>query len=187
MAITTLAHTLTYENEAVVLRFLETWEIPRAEADDLFEQTKRWLWLAATLEGTPRSTLIITPSTKLIDEMWHTFMLFSREYAEFCEKFFGFFVHHRPTPRSEYLEQIARHELAPDAYRAEQGARLEQQFAVVLELLGEGTLVKWYSDYLERYSEARLHDIWRWSFSPYETRARQHIRLATGAPEPART
>lgn len=37
------------------------------------------------------------PST-LVDEAWHAFMLCTYEYSQFCEKFFGGFIHHRPDP-----------------------------------------------------------------------------------------
>jgi hypothetical protein len=32
-----------------------------------------------------------------IDEIWHQFVLFTAEYAEFCARFAGRFLHHRPT------------------------------------------------------------------------------------------
>jgi hypothetical protein len=31
-----------------------------------------------------------------VDEIWHSFILFTREYAEFCEKVCGQMIHHRP-------------------------------------------------------------------------------------------
>ena len=35
-------------------------------------------------------------SSPEVDEIWHNFILFTREYGEFCEKFCGRIVHHRP-------------------------------------------------------------------------------------------
>jgi len=32
-----------------------------------------------------------------VDVVWHTFLLFTREYAEFCDRYIGGFVHHVPT------------------------------------------------------------------------------------------
>lgn len=37
----------------------------------------------------------IVPSP-LVDEFWHQFILYTRDYAEFCEKHFGRFIHHDP-------------------------------------------------------------------------------------------
>jgi len=31
-----------------------------------------------------------------VDEFWHAFLLFTREYHEFCQRHFGKFVHHVP-------------------------------------------------------------------------------------------
>jgi len=34
-----------------------------------------------------------------VDEIWHNFILFTREYAEFCERVCGHMIHHRPNTR----------------------------------------------------------------------------------------
>jgi len=40
-----------------------------------------------------------------VDEVWHTFILFTREYAAFCREAFGEFIHHVPrTSRSPLSE-----------------------------------------------------------------------------------
>jgi hypothetical protein len=31
-----------------------------------------------------------------VDEVWHAFILFTREYQEFCQAIFGEFIHHAP-------------------------------------------------------------------------------------------
>ncbi|HMK09486.1 MAG TPA: hypothetical protein VK449_10695 [Anaerolineales bacterium] len=40
-----------------------------------------------------------------VDDVWHDFILFTREYAEFCQTAFGTFIHHVPrtsrTPRTD--------------------------------------------------------------------------------------
>lgn len=39
-----------------------------------------------------------------IDQMWHTFLLFTRDYRDFCEQWLGRFVEHEPfeEARPEY-------------------------------------------------------------------------------------
>jgi hypothetical protein len=32
-----------------------------------------------------------------VDEIWHAHLLFSRNYMQFCQDVFGFFLHHEPT------------------------------------------------------------------------------------------
>jgi len=33
---------------------------------------------------------------KRVDELWHSFILFTPQYKEFCDNIMGFFVHHQP-------------------------------------------------------------------------------------------
>src|SRR5262245_40287193 len=41
-----LAQALQYKNEAIVHKFLESYALSFEEASDLFEETKKWLWLS---------------------------------------------------------------------------------------------------------------------------------------------
>lgn len=36
-----------------------------------------------------------------VDNLWHTFILFTHEYAAFCQKHFNRFIHHMPETDSE--------------------------------------------------------------------------------------
>jgi hypothetical protein len=65
------------------------------EAEALFVEVKRHLFLALTLEG---RTLPVF-STR-VDEAWHQFILFTREYHEFCTRFAGRYLHHSPRESS---------------------------------------------------------------------------------------
>ncbi len=62
------------------------------EGTALFAEVKRYLVL--THANPTRAVPVFSP---LIDEVWHQFMLFTTEYAAFCERFFGRFMHHMPT------------------------------------------------------------------------------------------
>lgn len=183
-----LEEVLQYRNDAVVYRFIETWELSFEDAQDLFRETLRWLWLSAygTIHQTEVRELAISQSLKLLDEMWHTFILFTLDYQDFCERYFGFFLHHKPTSKEEYEAQITTYERDPAQYLAQQKERFRAQYALIYDVLGVETLVKWYSTYLERYTDLQMRRIWRWSFSPYDTRVRSQIRLDTPEPrEPA--
>ncbi len=35
--------------------------------------------------------------SRIVDEAWHEFILFSRDYARFCQNAFGYFLHHNPS------------------------------------------------------------------------------------------
>lgn len=171
-----------YKNENVVRRFTETWDVPHDEALELFEDMKKWLWLSDYNYKQSKSEqhihLAISQSTKLIDEMWHTFILFTRDYCEFCTCYFGRYLHHRPAPQSAYHEQIKAYESNRGEYMARQKKAFADQYGLIHDLLGEDVLIKWYKTYLEKYSDEKLQKLWRWSFSPYDTRVKSKVRIA---------
>lgn len=153
-----LAHALAYENDGVIHKFLERHDIPLAEARSLFRETKKWLWLAARAEAEAEAGLRATPQLAidgpltLLDEMWHTFILFTREYTDYCHSRFGRYVHHLPTTPEEKQRRRKVHDRAPTAFRKRERARLRAQYTYVCRHLGEQTLRQWYSDYARRYT-----------------------------------
>lgn len=63
------------------------------EADALFLEVKRYLVM--THACLPRWGV---PSNSCrIDEVWHNFVLFTREYAAYCQQYFGRFMNHAPS------------------------------------------------------------------------------------------
>lgn len=40
--------------------------------------------------------MVAMPS-RIVDAVWHEFILFTRDYTAFCENAFGFYLHHTPT------------------------------------------------------------------------------------------
>ncbi|NUS56015.1 MAG: hypothetical protein HOV66_14340 [Streptomycetaceae bacterium] len=64
-----------------------------AAAELLFTEVKRYL----VLTQVDRHEVSWEMYSRRVDEVWHQFVLYTREYAAFCERFFGGFVHHRPS------------------------------------------------------------------------------------------
>ena len=54
-----------------------------------FDDTLKFLYLCGTSEES-------FEMTEKIDVVWHHFILFTAAYADFCDKFFGKFIHHIP-------------------------------------------------------------------------------------------
>jgi hypothetical protein len=147
-----LVEAIQYRNRHVVDRFLERHALPREEADDLFVETLRWLWLCRRADADPRAPeLFIDDCMALLDEMWHTFVLFTRDYTSYCDRYLGGYVHHEPTTVEEKARVVVERERDPDAFRAQREARMRALYEYVYDELGEDTLVKWYSIYPERY------------------------------------
>ncbi|MEH0930892.1 glycine-rich domain-containing protein [Micromonospora sp. CPCC 205558] len=55
----------------------------------------------AFLSAAAVTTTPIGPSA-LVDIGWHTFILHTRDYAEFCDRIAGRFIHHEPEDGSEW-------------------------------------------------------------------------------------
>jgi hypothetical protein len=135
-----LEDVLRYRHPGVIRRYAREHQSTPEEAAELFRETLKWLYLCARAEehGPEGLALAVHPEIEKIDWMWHTFLLFTRDYAEFCERHFGFFIHHVPNEDED-------EEAAP---LDEAGVRtaLEQQYAFVYDLLGEETLRAWYGE-----------------------------------------
>jgi hypothetical protein len=80
---------MDYQNTAVVARYQKEFGLDKPAAQILFEETKRFLWLCSKCDGP------IAPPPA-IDNGWHTFIIFTEDYANFCTQHFGCFLHHRP-------------------------------------------------------------------------------------------
>jgi hypothetical protein len=84
-----LAEALTYSNPEVVQRLLNKckYSFTREEAQTLFEDTLRWLWLNAKANHAPE--LFIEDRQDQLDEGWHNFLIFSGAYRSFCQTYLG--------------------------------------------------------------------------------------------------
>ena len=82
---------LTYNNPDVIHRIAKDNSMSFEEAEGVFRDTIRFLFLAGT---TGAKNLV---PTKRIDQGWHCFLLYTKDYMSFCESNFGRFIHHEPS------------------------------------------------------------------------------------------
>lgn len=146
-----LSHALRYRNREILLRFMDQWGVSEAEAEELFTETKKWLWLTTRADAPP---LVITSEMKMVDEMWHNFVLFTPEYMKFCESRFGGYVHHLPTPVAEKKRVRAAFQEDAEAAGERRNRELAPQYEYIFEKLGEETLIKWQVELPYRYDRA---------------------------------
>jgi hypothetical protein len=76
----------------VLARYRREQGFSEAIANDHRRELMRFLALSATALNHGRFYGMMGA----IDELWHTFVIFTREYAEFCDKVAGRFLHHVP-------------------------------------------------------------------------------------------
>lgn len=81
-----------YQHPELVERLQRKLSITKQEALELFSDTKRYLYLCSIAREA------LAPTQK-IDQGWHEFLMFTRDYAAFCKEMFGTFIHHTPTPK----------------------------------------------------------------------------------------
>jgi len=147
-----LAEVLAYKNRDVVQRFLDSYPMDRADAEEIFKEAKRWLWLIADssrLGG--RRQLIVTRPMAALDEMWHCFVLFTPDYTQFCSRFFGRFIHHQPVTLTAKARARRRMQKDPEGLARTIARQMEWQYGLIADRLGEETLRKWYVELPARY------------------------------------
>ncbi|MFO0667174.1 MAG: hypothetical protein U0174_24690 [Polyangiaceae bacterium] len=138
-------YVLGYENRDVVATFRRYYSIGRREAARLWQDMLRFLWLgeAAARQGYTGG-IPMYPWQVLMDEMWHCFILHSEDYAAFCQRYFGTFLHHRPSSRKVVRTRDV------DATRIQ--ATIDGTIELAYDLLGARVAKRWFMHYPRRYS-----------------------------------
>jgi hypothetical protein len=91
----TIRAAMSYDMSAVMDRYAEATRLPAGTLSEHEREIKRFLAMSALNPGKygMRGPL---------DELWHTFILFTSSYATFCRRLGGGFIHHLPeTPKTK--------------------------------------------------------------------------------------
>ena len=157
-----LEQALAYRNDQILHKFQERWNVSFEEADELFEETKKWLWLQVAARQLPKSPPIaMTVALAMVDEMLHTFILFTREYIQYCDENYGVYLHHTPMTKKEKDAKLAWFKSAPEQMLAHEAEFLSDMYAFTYDLLGEETVRRWYAEYPVKYSGTRMSELAR--------------------------
>lgn len=142
---------LSYTSEKTITRFLKLYDLEKQQAEDIFQETLKFLYLCAhnetqRLAGDQVPSMGITYHMFIIDEMWHAFILNTREYEAFCKKYLKQFVHHPPGYYSAYN----------DFKEDQESKEFKEKLSYIYDFLGEDTVVKWFSTYLDEYNFKKM-------------------------------
>lgn len=101
----TLDEVLAYEHPAVVRRFKKEHPAHADRAETIFKDLMRFFWcskrhyLDKTANPSNESlqfTFIMDEDMRIIDQMWHVFLLYTQDYMDYCERYFKEYLHHLP-------------------------------------------------------------------------------------------
>jgi hypothetical protein len=87
----TIKAAIGYDMSDVMERYAEKTRLPPNVLKEHEREIKRFLALSA---ANPGKYGMRGP----LDELWHTFIIFTSSYARFCHLLGGGFIHHRPEP-----------------------------------------------------------------------------------------
>lgn len=76
-------------------RYMRQYEVPESVALEHEAELKKYLALCAVCNGKHYGM------SPVIDDLWHTFLIYTQEYAQFCDRVAGRFLHHAPTKDEE--------------------------------------------------------------------------------------
>ena len=102
---TSLNEMLTYQNKHIIKRYQKDYGNNTLSADAALQEVIKYLWISEKHRHDKQSNpndpsldfeCAIHFEMKEIDDMWHTFILFTQEYADFCQQYFDHFMHHAP-------------------------------------------------------------------------------------------
>jgi hypothetical protein len=153
MQSTTLAALLQYKNEDVIFRFTDMFDVPEAEAEDIFTETKKFLYISR------QPGVFIPDELLIVDEMWHNFILFTATYKDFCARYFDAYLHHQPASKAEKIQQ--QQQLAADAVSTRNAfkEKLTTFMNITYDQLGRDTVIRWFQEYPQRYSKQAIKNL----------------------------
>ncbi len=141
---------LEYEDENMINRFVDMFDVTDEEAKEIFKETLKFLYISRL------SGVFIPDDLLILDEMWHNMILFTPEYHAFSQAYFGRYLHHLPAKKSEKESRKRLLQKNPEKARNEYLTQMQLLMSITYDELGEETVVKWFQEYPEKYSAENI-------------------------------
>jgi len=149
-----------YKHNGVIGKFKDEWDIDTQQAQEIFEEMKKFLYISAYAQSKCIEFEIDEPIL-IIDKMWHHFIMFTSDYEKFCHKFFGRMLHHIPfctDHLAQKIKDLSARGVTLNEYKSQ---RLQRQLETISTTFGNDTLIKWYIDYGNKYSPEQMNMLQR--------------------------
>ena len=136
----------------VILKYSRDYGITETVSRMLFKETMKMLWLMTKhqIESEKDSNIQIPEAFNVhkpmdpLDKMWHEFILFTREYHQFCNRYFGCYLHHVPCSESEFQAFKQRAVERKDDFVKLERKSIGVFVRYIQENLGTETLRTWF-------------------------------------------
>jgi hypothetical protein len=89
---------LGYHHLGVLWRYCREYNASPHEAQEAFQEMLKLLHVRSKAAKNRTQCGTAPTITEKLDRMWRSFMLYTEDYADFCKRYFGFFLGH---PRDE--------------------------------------------------------------------------------------
>lgn len=144
-----------FKHQSIINRYKKDHPKSADQAETLFEDLMIFFWASKKHEELRRLnpndetldfTFIMDEDMKNIDHMWHVFLLYTKDYMDYCDENFGEYLHHLP-------DVIPNGMIKEIDYQQ----NLERFLNFVYEYLGEDIVCRWFAATLnesEKESEA---------------------------------
>ncbi|MBR8845241.1 MULTISPECIES: hypothetical protein [unclassified Pseudoalteromonas] len=146
---------LNYEHDDLVIRMENKYNLSHLESLRIFGLLKKFLWLCNESnfdKEMEHVDIIIDEPLTMIDEYWHNFILYTKDYESFCKKYFGYFLHHSPTSESDKEKFKAEHKNLSDSdSRNKIIEERRKVYTYVYKKLGEETFKDFYFELPKKY------------------------------------
>jgi len=134
---------LAYRHPQVIRSYIRDFPAYESRAEVLFADMLRFLWLSRKhMEDRERKPddmaldflFVMHEEMRDIDNMWHNFILYTKDYTDFCLENFGEYLHHKP----DVAETIVQTE-------SEFSTEMQKFLSYVYDELGEQTMRRWFA------------------------------------------
>jgi hypothetical protein len=102
---------MSFDMKKILERYCKDYDIPADMALEYEKELKRYLVLCAS---NPNINYIMKGP---VDKLWHTFIIFTHEYADFCNQVAGHFIHHVPSAGQEKQSKPKKPDRFVEDYR----------------------------------------------------------------------
>ena len=134
--------------------FLRDYAVPQEEAQMLFREMLKLLWLSEKYDR----KIPIWNAWKPLDDMWHWFVLHTEAYEQFCQRYFGHMLHHDPETRGSRMNRgfVLGSVEEDDCLCKEYEQEVNRCVEIVWKELGRRTANRWFNEFWHRYTSEWL-------------------------------